>query len=213
MIVKFQKQNPIKMKQFLIIGFIISINTFKIFSQEHPPVKKQKTLLDFSYGMTDAEVRKHLRNLLVSYEISNYQFDIQTKYHEFTYNYPIKDLKSYGKDAEARIRIKPNPYLLSVTAIITPPIDSEGLGVQKLYNAFKNHYGNPIKPLMKRKSSYGNYYYEAFWKESNFTLRWYQSEGDGEKIFVFYEASGEYYEDLKKSLDKKRGVIEVERKF
>lgn len=199
------------MKHLNYILFLLFFSCFSTFSQNLPQVKKEKTLLDFAFGMTNKEFTYHLKNLLTSHIVHNYHYDVNTDHHEFQYDFPVED--SDDKYARAIIRAKPDPYLLSIFASVSPPLDSNGTGVQKLYAAFKKHYGNPSKPLKKTRVKNGDVYSEAIWEGANYSVRWFQWDRDFEKIMLFYEAKGEYYENLKKEIDKKRGIIKVERKF
>ncbi|RYU91786.1 hypothetical protein [Emticicia agri] len=144
-----------KYKYFKPILILLLITSIPTFSQNFPEVKKEKTLLDFAFGMTNKEFIKHLNNLMTSYIIHDYRYDFNTGHHEFSYSFPVENLNSDFKVAEARIRAKPDPYLLSMVASIVPPIDSSNKGTQKLYEAFKKHYGKPIKPLKKERNASG----------------------------------------------------------
>lgn len=180
-------------------------------AQNSTHIIKQKTLLNFEFGMSNKEIVKHLSNLLYYNKVYSYRLN-ENGYHVFSYSYEIDNINSQNT-ADAVIELKANPYLTNFVATISPPIDSVNqkiTGTQKLYQAFKKYYGTPSKPLTKAKRE-GTVFSEAIWNKGNFSIRWFQYENGN--ILIFYNAEGIILKSIKQQVAKERGYIEVEQKY
>jgi hypothetical protein len=88
---QFLKNIDLKMKKYnnaikTIKVIIFCTISFSLFGQSNQVIR-QKTFLDFEFGMSNMEVKKHIENLIYLKYISGYSYDNTRNLHTFDYQF------------------------------------------------------------------------------------------------------------------------------